>query len=150
MMVWNRLSFSEVHAIVFNIVNLLVKAFEMRKFIPLFIIFVLLTSGFTVMPNEAGSDKSQTILLQESQLSNVFTFEQLGYSEKLMVGPFDSSGLRFSLPANIKLATGSSILLKYAIALSGGSESAATPVTNVGGTLLVYFNDELIDTIILD
>src|SRR5215207_3844433 len=122
----------------------------MKKFIPLFVTLALLLSGFIVPPAHVVSDVLTTVLLQESQLSNVFTFEQLGYSEKLMVGPFDSSDLRFSLPANIKLATGSSILLKYAIALSGGSESAATPVTNVGGTLLVYFNDELIDTIILD
>jgi len=120
----------------------------MRKLIPLLLVLVIFSSGLIATPVYAGDDEPMSIQIQQAQLSNVFTFEQLGYSEKLMVGPFDSSSLAFSLPANVKLAAGSSVLLKYAIAWSGGSGSAAT-TTGVGGTLLVYFNDELIDTIIL-
>ena len=121
----------------------------MRKFVPVFVVLIILSSGYFATPTYAISNKMQTVRLQEAQLNNVFTFEQLGYSEKLMVGPFDSTGLAFSLPANVKLAAGSSISLKYAIAWSGGSDRPA-PTTGVAGTLLVYFNDELIDTIILD
>jgi len=86
--------------------------------------------------------------LQTEQLPNVFALSQLGYVERLMRGPYDSSSVYFSLPANIKLAPSSFITLKYAIAWSGSSSNEAD-VPDVGGTLLVYFNDELIDTIIL-
>ena len=136
----------------------------MRKIIPLFVILAILLSGFIVTPAYAGGgEEFKIISAQDTQLSNIFTFDKLGYSEKLMVGPFDSASLAFSLPANVKLVTGSSIFLKYSIASSQGSSStvAGTPVpgsiptgtttpgTGVGGTLLVYFNDELIDTIVL-
>jgi hypothetical protein len=123
----------------------------MKKLIPLFVILAFLLSGFVSPPARVVSDVLKTIRLQESQLANVFTFEQLGYAERLMVGPFDTLNLAFSLPANVNLATGSSISLKYAIASSGGSGNSTTAVTSrVGGTLLVYFNDELIDTIVLE
>jgi len=122
----------------------------MRKFIPLIVMLAILSSGLIATPAYAVSNEPKTVHLQQAQLPNIFTFEQLGYSEKLMVGPFDSVSLAFSLPANVKLATGSSVLLKFAIAWSGGgSENSPTSTAGVGGTLLVYFNDELIDTIIL-
>lgn len=121
----------------------------MRKIIPLFLLLSFLASGLIASPAYAVSNELKTIHLQQVELANEFTFEQLGYSEKLMVGPFDSASLTFSLPANLKLAVGSSVFLKYAIAWSGGSETAATSLNSVAGTLLVYFNDELIDTIIL-
>ncbi|HXQ36405.1 MAG TPA: cellulose biosynthesis cyclic di-GMP-binding regulatory protein BcsB, partial [Anaerolineales bacterium] len=89
-----------------------------------------------------------SIRLQASQLENTFSFQNLGYSEKLLTGPFDSTNLFFSLPANVKLAPGSSVFLKYALAWSGGSTDVPSNA-GVSGTLLVYFNDELIDTIIL-
>ncbi len=121
----------------------------MRKLIPAFVIIALLLPGFFVTKAYADDGVGKSIRVQETQLENIFSFEQLGYSEKLMVGPYDSSSLLFSLPANVKLAAGSSVLLKYALAWSGGSPDAPVPA-GVGGTLLVYFNDELIDTIILD
>jgi len=120
----------------------------MRKLIPLIVLFALLLPGFGITPAYANGNPGKSISAQESQLANVFSFEQLGYSEKLLIGPFDAATLFFSLPANMKLAPGSSVLLKYGLAWSGGSET--TPVAGVGGTLLVYFNDELIDTIILN
>ncbi len=119
----------------------------MRKLIPAIILFAVLLSGFGVTPAYANVNPGKAITAQEVQLANIFSFEQLGYSEKLLIGPFDAATLFFSLPANMKLAPGSSVLLKYGLAWSGGSES--TSVAGVGGTLLVYFNDELIDTIIL-
>jgi hypothetical protein len=123
----------------------------MRKFIPSFVVLTIILAGYFATPSSvsATSNPLKTVHLQETQLGNVFTFEQLGYSEKLMIGPFDSSSLAFSLPANIKLATGSSISLKYALAWSGGTDNES-PTAGVAGTLLVYFNDEVIDTIILD
>src|SRR5215212_6215237 len=120
----------------------------MRKFIPVIILFALLLLQVGITPVYANQNPGKSISAQEVQLANIFSFEQLGYSEKLLIGPFDATTLFFSLPANMKLAPGSSILLKYGLAWSGGSET--TSLAGVGGTLLVYFNDELIDTIILN
>ena len=120
----------------------------MRKLIPVIALLALLLPGFGVTPAHANENPGKTISAQEIQLANIFSFEQLGYSEKLLIGPFDAATLFFSLPANMKLAPVSSVLLKYGLAWSGGSES--TSIAGVGGTLLVYFNDELIDTIILN
>jgi hypothetical protein len=120
----------------------------MRKLIPVIALLALLLPGFGVTPAHANENPGKTISAQEIQLANIFSFEQLGYSEKLLIGPFDAATLFFSLPANMKLAHGSSVLLKYGLAWSGGLDN--TSVAGVGGTLLVYFNDELIDTIILN
>ena len=122
----------------------------MRKFLYSFIFLIILISfgGLTNVQASGWLNKTQN--LQQEQLPNLFTFEQLGYAEKLMVGPFDSTSISFSLPANIHVAPGSSLTLQYALAWSGGGDSSTTSQgTGVGGTLLVYFNDELIDTIVL-
>ena len=120
----------------------------MRKLIPVIVLFALLLLPVGVNPAYANENPGRSISPQDVQLANTFSFEQLGYSEKLLIGPFDATTLFFSLPANMKLASGSSILLKYGLAWSGGAET--TSLVGVGGTLLVYFNDELIDTIILN
>lgn len=120
----------------------------MRKFIPLLIILGILFLGAFATPAHASKDNATSITLQASQLENTFLFQELGYSEKLLTGPFDSTNIFFSLPANVKLAPGSSVFLKYALAWSGGSSEVPSNA-GVSGTLLVYFNDELIDTIIL-
>ena len=119
----------------------------MKKLIAIFALFVLFVSLFPVRTVYASANT--TIDLQGSQLENTFTFDKLGYAEKLLVGPFDSTSISFGLPANERLAPGSSLSLKYALAWSGGGVSNSTNSAGVGGTLLVYFNDELIDTIIL-
>lgn len=120
----------------------------MRKFIPLWLILGILLLGTFATPVHASEGDAMPVRLQASQLENTFLFHQLGYSEKLLTGPFDSTNLFFSLPANIKLAPGSFVILKYALAWSGGSSEVPSNA-GVSGTLLVYFNDELIDTIVL-
>lgn len=120
----------------------------MRKFIPLLLIVGILFLAAFATPARASEVMARPFQLQASQLENTFLFQQLGYSEKLLTGPFDSTNLFFSLPANVKLAPGSSVFLKYALAWSGGSSEVPSNA-GVSGTLLVYFNEELIDTIVL-
>src|SRR5687768_15123574 len=98
----------------------------MRKLILVIVLSALLLPGFGITPAYANGNPGKTISAQETQLENIFSFEQLGYSEKLLIGPFDAASIFFSLPANMKLAPGSSVLLKYGLAWSGGSET--TPV----------------------
>lgn len=120
----------------------------MKKILSIITLFTFLFSLFPTKPVYA-SGNNKIVHLQTGQLSDTFTFDKLGYSEKLLVGPFASTSLSFGLPANKRLASGSSIYLQYALAWSGSGVSNSTGAAGVGGTLLVYFNDELIDTLIL-
>jgi hypothetical protein len=120
----------------------------MRKLYTVLLTLGILFLGVFATPAYASDGPAKPLEMQVSQLENTFLFQQLGYSEKLLTGPFDSTNLFFSLPANVNLASGSSVFLKYALAWSGGSSDVSVN-KGVSGTLLVYFNDELIDTIIL-
>lgn len=119
----------------------------MKKITHLLVLLMILQSQLGVLPAQA-SGSLEMASLQEGQLPNIFTLSQLGYNGTMMVGPYDSSSVYFSLPANTRLAPGSSLTLKYALAWSGNNVPE-TELPGVGGSLLVYFNDELIDTIIL-
>ena len=120
----------------------------MKRIIHLLIFLTVFLSIVFVRPVQA-STIVKSLAAQTNQLPSTFKLSQLGYSDTLMIGPYDSTSVFFSLPANVKLAPGSSLSLKYALAWSGGGVSNGSELTGFGGTLLVYFNDELVDTVIL-
>ena len=120
----------------------------MKNSLRIILMVVILMAGMNVSHVYADGNEIASPLGVSGQLENAVTFEQLGFSEKLMVGPFDSTSVYFSLPANVNLAEGSSLFLEYAVAWSGSGD--VNLENSVLGTLLVYFNDELIDTIVLN
>lgn len=131
----------------------------MRKLIVIFTILgqLLLLLGAT--PAYAYSVEANTFVAQDIQIGNNFTFEQLGFDNAVMVGPYDLLNIRFSLPANTALASGGYFSIKFAASGASylGENVNANTNTNtninenwLGGTLLVYFNNVLIDTIVLD
>jgi len=121
----------------------------MRKPIVLFMILAQVLLVLSVSPVYAKGGDTSTIVAQGIALGNEFTFEQVGYTGKALVGPYDSLNLFFSLPANMALAPGGSLSLQFNV--TGASYLSEQVGDNwLGGTLLVYFNDELIDTIVLD
>ena len=124
------------------------KVNKMKNFLRIFLLVVLVMSGLNVSNVYAESNEVASLIGVNGQLENAITFEQLGYTEVLLVGPFDSTRVNFGLPANVNLASGSSLFLDYAVAWSGSGE--VNLENSILGTLLVYFNDELIDTIILN
>ena len=65
----------------------------MRKLIPAIILFAILLLQVGITPAFANENSGKSLSAQELQLSNVFSFEQLGYSEKLLIGPFDATTL---------------------------------------------------------
>lgn len=82
--------------------------------------------------------------LQNQGIGNVFTFGQLGYTERVMLGPYDSTNILFSVPPTWQLQEGSKIVLRYNFSSSGGSQSL------LGANLLVYYNNVILDTIYLN
>ena len=120
----------------------------MRKIIVFFIMLAQISFMLDITPVHAKSLDVNSIA-QGIELGNNFTFEQLGFKQKALVSPYDSLNLFFSLPANIALAPGGNLSLKFNV--SGANNLSAQAGDKwVGGTLLVYFNEELIDTIVLD
>ncbi len=98
-------------------------------------------SGVAASNEGVGSAISST-----QEADNVFTFKELGYSERIMVGPYDSSRILFSTPPTWQLTSGGSITLKYNLSYTGAALNGSV----VGGALIVYFNNIILDTIILD
>jgi len=85
-----------------------------------------------------------------AQTGSVYTFKQFGFEDRLMVGPFGSARVSFSLPPTWQLAEGTEILLRYTHSLGTKTVGGASSTANwVGGTMLIYYNDILIDTIFL-
>ncbi len=85
------------------------------------------------------------------QGEDVVNFEQLGVSDTVLRGPYDSMQIRFGLPVNWQLTSDSAIqlvinhTLTNAKSLVTGAEVQAT-----GATLDVTFNKRLITSIVLD
>lgn len=79
-----------------------------------------------------------------------FTFKELGYDESIMSGPYDAKRIFFSLPPSWKLATGGTLTLRYYFSVSGTNLKNTQGGGPWGGTLTVYFNSRIVDTIVLD
>ncbi|MBL8062711.1 MAG: cellulose biosynthesis cyclic di-GMP-binding regulatory protein BcsB [Anaerolineales bacterium] len=119
----------------------------MRNLIALITVFVLMFSLFGNVPAANASTNAEGISAPANQeADNVFTFKDLGYSERIMVGPYDSIRIFFSTPINWRLTTGSKMLLKFNTSYSGANIGGSF----VGGTLIVYFNGTILETVFLD
>ncbi|HNC37055.1 MAG TPA: hypothetical protein PLD32_10855, partial [Saprospiraceae bacterium] len=82
----------------------------MKKTIFLITIFILVFSLFESVPSVKAAGYSKPV---NQDADNAFTFKELGYSERIMVGPYDSVRLFFSTPVNWQLTAGSKMLLKF-------------------------------------
>ncbi len=80
---------------------------------------------------------------------DVFTFDKLGYSEKVMISPYDSLQILFGLPSNWALAPGTEITLRFNYASNRSVSSGDSAGTVPGGTLRVSFNGVTLRTILL-
>ena len=89
--------------------------------------------------------------LSINQDTKVFTFAELGYRDVLLVGPYDTTFMYFSLPPTWSLTAGGKIALTFTHVLGGGVvANSLNDGTWIGGSLLVFYNGQLIDTILLD
>ncbi|MCQ3936870.1 MAG: hypothetical protein DPW18_07460 [Chloroflexi bacterium] len=117
----------------------------MRNSIFLATVFVLVFSLFGNLPAvNAGTGAAPS----NQEADGVFTFKELGYSERIMVGPYDSVRIFFSTPITWKLVPGGKIRLKFNASYSGAGANPGGSF--LGGTLLVYFNSTILKTIFLD
>lgn len=121
----------------------------MRKVISfIFLMAVLVLSlGFSSGTSFAQTSDPDAEILADP---DVFTFEELGYAERFMVGPYDNLDLYFSIPANWKLAAGTYVSFDVSFTLGGASRSDAfTDPSWVAGSLSVRFNNSLLGNVLL-
>lgn len=117
----------------------------MRRVFLSFVLIILLSvlsGGFkNVHASDFGTANPSA---QYQELNNVFTLGELGYAERIMIGPYDTTRILFSTPATWQLQEGGKILLRYNYSSSKGNQAV------LGGTLFVYFNNVILATIYLD
>lgn len=80
---------------------------------------------------------------------DVFTFDKLGYREKVMISPYDSLQILFGLPSNWALVPGAEITLRFNYASNRPVSSVDNAGAVPGGTLRVSFNGVTLRTILL-
>lgn len=121
----------------------------MRKFLTYIFVVIVLFGMFGL---SASDGLAQDVGIDPAILEDpdVFTLKELGYTERYMVGPYDSQLLRFSIPTHWKLRAGTYIELEFSYAFGGSRDIITEQVLNaVGGSLIVRYNNELLNTVLL-
>lgn len=116
-------------------------------------LFLLVTQVFLLLGGRVSAVAAQKFetnrnFLPVAQVDTAFTFKELGYEEKIMVGPYDLAIIPFSVPPTWQLTSGT-ITLRFT---TGGTFSGASLNSAgwIGGSIFVYFNEVLVDTVLLD
>jgi cellulose synthase operon protein B len=82
-----------------------------------------------------------TSAAQPSADSNVVSFAQLGRNEIQLVGPYDSAGFSFFIPADWKLQAGADLNISVGVSFNNVVQSqSGLAVTGGGGTLTARLN----------
>ena len=95
-----------------------------------------------------------TPTLAVEQVGDDVPFNLLGYTEEILYGPFDTFTYTFSLPASWEVTSAAQVRLAFNVYTSGQGATTLTDGTPVAeiidGSLQVFFNGELVDTILLE
>jgi hypothetical protein len=115
--------------------------------------FLLVTLIFILLGGQINSVSAQKLefngqFFPNTQEINGITFDELGYDERIMIGPYDLETILFSTPSTWQLTSGT-IILQYTTGGTFSGESLDSAGW-VGGSIFIFFNEVLIDTILLD
>ena len=121
----------------------------MRKLKTYFFVFIVLLGLLGI---SAQTGFAQDIGIDPAILDDpdVFTLKELGYTERYLVGPYDSQYLFFSIPNHWRLTAGTYIELEFSYAFGGARGIASQDLLNtIGGSLIVRYNNQLLNTVLL-
>ncbi len=105
---------------------------------------------FALLVTNIPSAAALGIKSQSTEITgDVFTFEKLGYSEKVMISPYDTLQILFGVPSNWALTPGTEITLRFNYASNQFDSSVGGVGGLPGGTLRVSFNGTTLKTILL-
>ena len=121
----------------------------------IFLALILFMIGSSTLVGFAQTDVDPAPIEEEDQDDiysdpDLFTFSELGYAESFMVGPYDVVDILFSIPDSWNLITGTYMRLKFSYALGGAGVSRINEANWVGGTILIRFNDEPVQSVLLE
>jgi len=110
------------------------------------------TAMSTSMPAPTSVPVAATPEPPDAPLNNdEVGFTRLGFSEQILQGPFDGTGIGFGLPADWELNDGAAVVLDLDTFFGGiGFRPTDVVTANVGGTLQVFLNNQLLSTILLN
>ncbi|MBC8331499.1 MAG: cellulose biosynthesis cyclic di-GMP-binding regulatory protein BcsB [Anaerolineae bacterium] len=128
----------------------------------------ILVITFLISPAYAQDDQpppadepAQGVNLPTEQSGDEIYFNLLDYTEEVLYGPFDTFTYTFSLPANWEITQAGEVRLAIKIftvgenAVGATADSAADTLAaqlenTIDGSLQVFFNDQILDTILLE
>ena len=128
----------------------------------------ILVITFLISPAYAQDDQpppadepAQEVDLPTVQSGDEIYFNLLDYTEEVLYGPFDTFTYTFSLPANWEITQAGEVRLAIKIftvgenAVGATADSAADTLAaqlenTIDGSLQVFFNDQVLDTILLE
>ncbi|HRJ55838.1 MAG TPA: cellulose biosynthesis cyclic di-GMP-binding regulatory protein BcsB [Anaerolineales bacterium] len=116
-----------------------------------FVLALAIVATFIYSPPASGL--AQAAATPTATLASVATgefvpFSALGFVDELMVGPFSDMAIQFGIPNSWVLNEGTTVKLDMEVtSVTSRAEMASSEFT--GATLAVYYNDYLIEVIIL-
>ena len=104
---------------------------------------LFLFSLLAVLVSSISSTETALALQNNASTSASFTYAQLGATDLVLQGPYDSRQIRFSLPANWALQDGAEMTIYVDASFAGSASGTTKPEDYLGGMLDVYFNGRL-------
>ncbi|RLD07790.1 MAG: hypothetical protein DRI32_00190 [Chloroflexi bacterium] len=124
----------------------------MKKTLSLLILFTTLTGLLLIQPSQS-SHAQGPIVASPTPYPGEFdfiTFEMLGKSDKVMVGPYSSTFIRFGTPDSWYLESGAKIILDLETIVNS-SRSLAEDATEYSGAMLeISMDGNVVDVIFLE
>ena len=104
-----------------------------------------------VLPSDVQAQVEDDILIPNfppiDEIGDIITFEQVGFTRETLQGQFDLIDLFLTIPANWRLVPGAQIELDVNVFIE---QVNLDSTDQFGGSLEIYFEDTLLDTVILN
>jgi len=123
----------------------------MKKTLSLLILFTTLAGLLLIQPSQSGYAQGQATPSPTPYPGefSFITFEMLGFSDDVMVGPYANTYIRFSTPDSWSLESGAKIILELETAVHSSRILAEGVAEYSGAMLEVSLNGHVADVIFL-
>lgn len=112
---------------------------------------LLLLAFLAIQPVQAQSPTPTPAATATNGDKNVFSFSDLGMGEQILNGPYSSTSVPFSIPANWELIAGGNVQLNFTYTQSMVGNGAVPINSNqIHGVLIVMLNDQTLENVFLD
>lgn len=112
---------------------------------------LLILLFLAIHPVQAQTPTPTAVVTSANGDRNIFSFSDLGLGEQMLIGPYSSTSVPFSIPANWELIPGGEVVLNFTYTQSMVG-NGALPINDnqIHGVLIVMLNDQTLENIFLD